>query len=142
MCHNNYQRVGNKKMMFLWEKHIEKLLTLGIEGRVEELPKMFNGRIISYWRYNSDENIHGIMMSGHASIWRKEILENRPQKDIDGMTPGNLEKIFEGDDSGFSPCTPKAVIEMWNIMTAFTRCGGKGCIRQKPGCGKPWPCFC
>jgi len=35
-----------------------------------------------------------------------------PAKDIDCMSPENLEKVFEGNAAGFAPCTPKAVIEI------------------------------
>ena len=35
-----------------------------------------------------------------------------PAKDIDCMSPINLEKVFEGNSTGFAPCTPKAVIEV------------------------------
>ncbi|MDY0234606.1 MAG: bifunctional 5,10-methylenetetrahydrofolate dehydrogenase/5,10-methenyltetrahydrofolate cyclohydrolase [Gudongella sp.] len=35
-----------------------------------------------------------------------------PDKDVDCMHPLNLEKIFEGNLGGFSPCTPKAAMEM------------------------------
>lgn len=35
-----------------------------------------------------------------------------PEKDLDGMSPVNLAKVFAGDESGFAPCTAEAVIEM------------------------------
>ncbi|MDD4570668.1 MAG: bifunctional 5,10-methylenetetrahydrofolate dehydrogenase/5,10-methenyltetrahydrofolate cyclohydrolase [Tepidanaerobacteraceae bacterium] len=111
-------RVGNKEDDVFYERSILKnCLLLGIEGRVKELPKNVSMEelISTIEDTNDDDNIHGIMMfrplPGHLN--QKEILEKiTPKKDIDGMTPMNLEKIFEGDDTGFSPCTPKAVIEM------------------------------
>lgn len=36
----------------------------------------------------------------------------RPEKDLDGISPVNLAKVFAGDESGFAPCTAEAVIEM------------------------------
>ena len=53
------------------------------------------------------------------------------------MTPGNLEKIFEGDDSGFSPCTPKAVIEMLKyydipLQGASVAVSGRSLVVGKP----------
>ena len=111
-------RVGNKEDDVFYERSILKNCSLlGIEGRVKELPENVSmeelGKTIE--DANEDDNTHGIMMfrplPGHLN--EKEILDKiNPLKDIDGMTPVNLEKIFEGDDSGFSPCTPKAVIEM------------------------------
>ena len=111
-------RVGNKEDDVFYERSILKNCSLlGIEGRVKELPKNVSmGELIKIIEdANDDENIHGIMMFRPLPehLNQKEILEKiNPKKDIDGMTPVSLEKIFEGDDSGFSPCTPKAVIEM------------------------------
>jgi methylenetetrahydrofolate dehydrogenase (NADP+)/methenyltetrahydrofolate cyclohydrolase len=111
-------RVGNKEDDVFYERSILKNCSLlGIEGRVKELSRNASTeeliKIIE--NANGDNNIHGIMMFRPLPdhLDQKEILEKiNPKKDIDGMTPVNLEKIFEGDDSGFSPCTPKAVIEM------------------------------
>ena len=35
-----------------------------------------------------------------------------PQKDLDGISPVNIAKVFSGDPTGFAPCTPEAVIEV------------------------------
>ena len=35
-----------------------------------------------------------------------------PVKDVDCMSPVNIAKVFSGDDSGYAPCTPEAVMEM------------------------------
>ena len=35
-----------------------------------------------------------------------------PEKDVDGVNPANSAKLYEGDKSGFVPCTAQAVIEM------------------------------
>jgi len=34
-----------------------------------------------------------------------------PEKDVDCMSPANFAKLFQGDPSGFAPCTPRAVME-------------------------------
>ena len=34
------------------------------------------------------------------------------KKDLDGISPVNIEKVFSGDPTGFAPCTPEAVIEV------------------------------
>ncbi len=111
-------RVGNKEDDVFYEKSILKNCSLlGIRGRVKELPKDVSPEelIATIENANDDDNIHGIMMfrplPGHLN--EKEVVEKiNPDKDIDGMTPANLEKVFEGVDGGFSPCTPKAAIEM------------------------------
>ncbi len=35
-----------------------------------------------------------------------------PSKDLDGISPVNMAKVFAGDESGFAPCTAEAVIEV------------------------------
>ena len=111
-------RVGDKEDDVFYERSILKNSSLlGIDAIVRELPEDISMKelIAIIEDANNDNDIHGIMifrpLPNHLN--EKEILEKlNPKKDIDGMTPVNLEKIFEGDSSGFSPCTPKAVIEM------------------------------
>ena len=44
----------------------------------------------------------------------EKAIENRinPNKDLDGISPVNLAKVYAGDTTGFAPCTAEAVIEM------------------------------
>ncbi len=35
-----------------------------------------------------------------------------PKKDLDGISPVNIAKVFSGDSTGFAPCTAEAVIEV------------------------------
>lgn len=35
-----------------------------------------------------------------------------PLKDLDGISPSNIAKVFSGDSSGFAPCTAEAVMEV------------------------------
>lgn len=35
-----------------------------------------------------------------------------PAKDLDGISPINIAKVFAGDTSGFAPCTAEAVVEV------------------------------
>ncbi|MBC8590748.1 bifunctional 5,10-methylenetetrahydrofolate dehydrogenase/5,10-methenyltetrahydrofolate cyclohydrolase [Wansuia hejianensis] len=66
-------------------------------------------------RLNKDDFISGILvfrpLPKHID---EEVIRNviSPKKDIDCMNPINLEKIFEGDMTGFAPCTPKAAVEI------------------------------
>lgn len=39
-----------------------------------------------------------------------------PAKDLDGISPANIAKVFAGDESGFAPCTAEAVME---VLRAF-----------------------
>jgi len=66
-------------------------------------------------KINNDKSIHGILMFRPLP---KHINEDKitraisPDKDVDCMNPVNIAKVFAGDESGFAPCTPEAVIEM------------------------------
>ena len=46
-----------------------------------------------------------------------------PKKDIDGISPINMAKVYAGDASGFAPCTAEAVVEMLDF--AGVDCTGK-----------------
>lgn len=43
-----------------------------------------------------------------------------PEKDVDGANPVNSAKLYEGDKTGFVPCTAQAVIEMIEYYGAVT----------------------
>lgn len=64
---------------------------------------------------NSDGTIHGILLFRPLP---KHIDENvikyiiGNDKDVDCLNPINVAKVFEGDETGFAPCTPEAVMEM------------------------------
>lgn len=64
---------------------------------------------------NEDDEVTGILLLRPLprTINEKDI-ENMidPKKDLDGISPINIAKVFAGDTTGFSPCTAKAVIEV------------------------------
>lgn len=64
---------------------------------------------------NEDDEVTGILLLRPLprTINEKDI-ENMidPKKDLDGISPINVAKVFAGDTSGFSPCTAEAVIEV------------------------------
>ena len=68
-----------------------------------------------FTKINEDPDVTGILMLRPLP---KQICEKDiegmidPAKDLDGISPVNIAKIFEGDDSGFAPCTAEAVIEV------------------------------
>ena len=66
-------------------------------------------------KINEDPDIDGILLLRPLPKHLDEkAIENRidPKKDLDGISPMNLAKVFAGDESGFAPCTAEAVIEM------------------------------
>ncbi|MDO5754871.1 MAG: bifunctional 5,10-methylenetetrahydrofolate dehydrogenase/5,10-methenyltetrahydrofolate cyclohydrolase [Tissierellia bacterium] len=66
-------------------------------------------------KLNRDDNIHGILVLNplpeQLSIDKViEILN--PKKDIDGLTTENMAKVYQGDETGFAPCTAQGVIDI------------------------------
>ncbi|MCK9216406.1 MAG: bifunctional 5,10-methylenetetrahydrofolate dehydrogenase/5,10-methenyltetrahydrofolate cyclohydrolase [Firmicutes bacterium] len=111
-------RVGNKKDDIAYERGILKNCEkAGINSKVIELPENIATEefIKELYLLNKDSEIHGILIFRPLP---KHLDENRikhiisPLKDIDCMNPLNIAKIFEDDYSGFSPCTPAAVMEI------------------------------
>lgn len=66
-------------------------------------------------KINEDPDVTGILMLRPLP---KQICEKDieamidPAKDLDGISPVNIAKVFAGDDSGFAPCTAEAVVEV------------------------------
>lgn len=64
---------------------------------------------------NEDASIDGILMLRPLPKHLDEkAVEMRidPRKDLDGISPINLAKVFAGDESGYGPCTAEAVMEI------------------------------
>ena len=111
-------RLGQNPGDISYEKSIIKNCDkLGIETKVFEKDENINTEelIELIEELNHENNISGILvfrpLPKHID---EEIITNTisPLKDVDCMHPLNLEKIFEGDLSGFAPCTPKAAMEV------------------------------
>lgn len=68
-----------------------------------------------FGKINENPDIDGILMLRPLpkQLDEKQI-ENKidPRKDLDGISPLNLAKVYAGDESGYAPCTAEAVIEM------------------------------
>lgn len=64
---------------------------------------------------NDDPEVNGILLLRPLPkhICEKDI-ENMidPKKDLDGISPVNIARVFSGDPEGFAPCTAEAVIEV------------------------------
>lgn len=69
----------------------------------------------AFARINEDPDVTGILLLRPLP---KHICENKieqmidPAKDLDGISPVNIAKVFAGDDTGFAPCTAEAVVEV------------------------------
>ena len=68
-----------------------------------------------FQKINGDADVTGILMLRPLpkQICEKDIERMiDPKKDLDGISPVNLAKVFAGDKTGFAPCTAEAVVEM------------------------------
>ena len=66
-------------------------------------------------KINEDPDIDGILLLRPLPKQiKEEDIEKMidPKKDLDGISPVNIAKVFAGDTSGFAPCTAEAVIEV------------------------------
>lgn len=90
-------------------------------------------------KYNSDDNIHGILVQLPLP---KHINEDRiieainPMKDVDGFHPVNMGNLVIGKEA-FYPCTPYGILELikrYNIETKGKHCVvvGRSNIVGKP----------
>lgn len=64
---------------------------------------------------NGDPDVAGILLLRPLprQICERDIEHMiDPAKDLDGISPANIAKVFAGDDSGFAPCTAEAVIQV------------------------------
>lgn len=111
-------RVGARPDDLAYEKGaVARSKKIGIEPEVTELPADISQEdfIKNLRKLNEDDKVHGILifrpLPGHLN---EEVIkyEIAPEKDIDCLSPINQGKLYEGDDSGFPPCTPTAVMEI------------------------------
>lgn len=102
----SYERsiIKNCEKAGINSKVIEKELEMTTEELVDLMKEL-----------NNDDEISGVLVFrplpkhiDEAKI--REALS--PDKDVDCMHPLNLAKIFEGNMTGFQPCTPRAAMEI------------------------------
>ena len=69
----------------------------------------------AFAQINENPDIAGILLLRPLpkQICEKDIEKMvDPKKDLDGISPENIAKVFAGDETGFAPCTAEAVIEV------------------------------
>ena len=102
----SYERGAKKKMEKLGFRCSSFVFDADIDN--ETFQKEFD-------TINNNDDIDGILLLRPLPKHLDEkSIENRihPRKDLDGISPLNLAKVFAGDDTGYAPCTAEAVIEM------------------------------
>lgn len=109
-------RVGAKESDLAYERGAKKRMELvGIDCHVLELPEEISQDEFEkrFQEVNNDPEVHGILLfqplPSHLNIEPVRQMIN-PEKDVDGMCPVNFAKIYEGDPTGYAPCTAEAVM--------------------------------
>lgn len=91
-------------------------------------------------KINKDSTIHGILIFRPLPKQLDyDVIKNiiAPEKDIDCMSPINLEKVFEGELDGFVPCTPKSVMEILKYYNIPLQGANVVVINRSMVVGKP-----
>ncbi|HHV95747.1 MAG TPA: bifunctional 5,10-methylene-tetrahydrofolate dehydrogenase/5,10-methylene-tetrahydrofolate cyclohydrolase [Clostridiaceae bacterium] len=111
-------RVGARPDDLSYEKGaVKRCESVGVKVKVFELGENISQAELEekIKEVNNDSLIHGILLfrplPAHLNEENIKFLVS-PQKDIDCMNPINIAKVFAGDESGFAPCTPEAVVEI------------------------------
>ena len=111
-------RVGENPDDISYEKGAtKKLISFGLEVESKVFPGDISDEAFKkeFAAINADASVDGILMLRPLP---KQINEQDiekmidPAKDLDGISPVNIAKVFSGDTSGFAPCTAEAVVCM------------------------------
>lgn len=111
-------RVGEKPDDMSYERGaIKRMNTIGLRclSYVFEEAVSNEDFIKEFQKINADPDIDGILLLRPLPKHIDESAIEKiidPQKDVDGISPYNMAKVFAGDETGFAPCTAEAVIEM------------------------------
>lgn len=111
-------RVGEKPDDISYEKGaMKKMASFGLNVQSYTFPEDISDALFKeeFAKINADKAIDGILMLRPLPkhICEKDIEKMiDPTKDLDGISPENIAKVFAGDSTGFAPCTAEAVIEV------------------------------
>lgn len=111
-------RVGEKPDDISYEKNaIKRMEAFGLQAKTYVFAENISDTEFkeAFRKINSDPQTAGLLLLRPlpAQICEKDIEEMiDPKKDLDGISPANIAKVFAGDKTGFAPCTAEAVVEL------------------------------
>ncbi len=111
-------RVGEKPDDMSYERGaVKKLESFGLRVQSCVFPETIGDAEFKkeFSRINEDPDVTGILLLRPLpkQICEKDIEKMiDPGKDLDGISPANIARVFAGDEHGFAPCTAEAVIEV------------------------------
>ena len=111
-------RAGARPDDLAYERNaLKRFEKLGIAAQALEFPECIDRKsfLAEFEKINASIDVHGILLLRPlpGCLDEKALTESiDPYKDVDGMSPVNIAKVFSGEKDGFAPCTPSAVMEM------------------------------
>lgn len=111
-------RVGERPDDLSYERGaVKKMDLIGFRCTSFTFPAAIDNETFqqAFDKINNDADIDGILLLRPLPAHLDEkAVEARidPRKDLDGISPLNLARVFAGDESGYAPCTAEAVLEM------------------------------
>jgi len=111
-------RVGEKSDdIFYEESAMKKCAAVGIRVIHKVIPETADTTemLNEIWKVNEDDGIHGLLLLRPLPKHMDEkgiIAALKREKDVDCMVDENLYAVLCGDERGFVPCTPQAVVRL------------------------------
>lgn len=111
-------RVGERPDDLSYERGaLKKMESFGLMGESFAFPQEITDEAFKeeFAKINENPDIDGILLLRPLPKQIKEKdIEHMidPGKDLDGISPENIARVFAGDDTGFAPCTAEAVVEV------------------------------
>lgn len=111
-------RVGENPDDMSYERGaVKKMEAFGLKAQSFAFPADITDEDFKreFARINGDPAVDGILLLRPLP---KQICEADiermidPRKDLDGISPENIAKVFAGDSTGYAPCTAEAVMEI------------------------------
>lgn len=114
-------RVGEQADDISYEKGaIKKMKEFGLNAKTFTFPEKITDAEFKreFEKINKDPAIEGILvLKPLPQQIVQEDIERMidPMKDLDGISPVNIAKVFSGDTTGFAPCTAEAVLAVLRL---------------------------
>ncbi len=111
-------RVGERPDDLSYERGaLKKMESFGLMGESFAFSQDITDEAFKeeFAKINDNPDIDGILLLRPLPKQIKEKdIEHMidPGKDLDGISPENIARVFAGDDIGFAPCTAEAVVEV------------------------------
>ena len=111
-------RVGERPDDLSYERGaMKRMEAFGLRAQSYAFPEEINGEDFkdAFAAINRDPDVTGILLLKPLppQIPEREIEAIiDPAKDLDGISPVNMAKVFAGEADGFAPCTAEAVVEV------------------------------